>query len=227
MGRPDPDVRPAIEAVFTMWPGSSWSSIFGRNARMPWTTPQKLTPKVQRQSLKECSQRATGEPNPSRASSLSATTPALLQRMWTFPYASNAAQCPRRLRSSNISETPRPQLAVLELRTVAARESAESARTTFIPSAQTSPRRLPMRCLPHHHCKLAIEVLHTNPPWAHRSRSPQTPNLVLGPATVSSRIAQNQGGSPMDLRIRSYYATGRWALQKRFASTLQTLRSTG
>ncbi len=35
---PGTATRPAIDAVLTMWP-TPWSSMIGRKARMPWTTP--------------------------------------------------------------------------------------------------------------------------------------------------------------------------------------------
>ena len=70
---------PASDAVFTMWP-SPWASSMGRNTRMPWMTPHRLTPSTHSQSavVRSC----ISPPPP---------TPALLQTTWTAPNASIAA----------------------------------------------------------------------------------------------------------------------------------------
>ena len=41
---------PAIDAVLTMWAGVPWLRMMGRKLCSPWTTPQRLTSKTQRQS---------------------------------------------------------------------------------------------------------------------------------------------------------------------------------
>ena len=43
-----PATRPAIDAVFTMWPAACCIRI-GTNARIPWITPQRLTPSTHSQ----------------------------------------------------------------------------------------------------------------------------------------------------------------------------------
>ena len=71
--------RPAIEAVFTMWPSSPPSSMRGTNARTPWTTPIRLMLIVQSQSASVPSHAR------SRRVAAVAATPALLKTTWTRP----------------------------------------------------------------------------------------------------------------------------------------------
>ena len=68
-------LKPAMDAVFTMWPSPASSSL-GRKDRNPWTTPQKLTPSTHSHSLRGISQ-TWPPPLP--------LTPALLQTTWTAP----------------------------------------------------------------------------------------------------------------------------------------------
>ncbi len=42
-GGPDPGISPLMLAVLTMWP-PPWPSRIGRKVRVPWMTPQRLTP---------------------------------------------------------------------------------------------------------------------------------------------------------------------------------------
>src|SRR5690349_15159275 len=47
------EVRPAIDAVLTTWPSSPLATSAGRNARIPWITPHRLTSSVHRQSASD------------------------------------------------------------------------------------------------------------------------------------------------------------------------------
>src|ERR1700722_13450823 len=73
---------PLPDVVFTTCPSSSWASMCGTNALMPFTTPITLTSRDHRQSLTWCSQIWPSDPDP---------IPALLQTMWTAPYSARAA----------------------------------------------------------------------------------------------------------------------------------------
>ena len=48
-------VRPAIDAVLTMWPSSPPASMRGRKARTPWITPHRFTLMTHCQSASVCS----------------------------------------------------------------------------------------------------------------------------------------------------------------------------
>ena len=123
------EVSPAMEAVLTMWP-SPWAMNSGVNARIPWITPQRLTPSTHCQSSSVCSH--TGPP---------AETPALLQITWAVPKRSTA-----RSRSASTwaaSATSHTTASTSEpsgrSATAAASTSASmSATTTFMPSARNA-----------------------------------------------------------------------------------------
>src|SRR3954447_19850452 len=72
-------LSPAMLAVLTMWP-SPWRTRIGRNARIPCTTPQRLTPRTH----------SHAESGPNHGS-VRLLTPALLQTTWTDPNRSSAA----------------------------------------------------------------------------------------------------------------------------------------
>ena len=56
---------PLPDVVFTTWPSSSWPSIVGTKALMPFTTPITFTSSDHRQSLTWCSQnRPSGRADP-------------------------------------------------------------------------------------------------------------------------------------------------------------------
>ena len=76
---PGRDPRPAAEAVLTMKPSLSCSSMCGRNVRMPWITPRRLMSITRSQSCRETSQIGSSEE----------LTPALLQSTWTAPNSSS------------------------------------------------------------------------------------------------------------------------------------------
>ena len=78
-----PATRPAIDAVFTTCPSSCCMRI-GTNARMPWITPQRLTPSTH--SHVESGASHDSPPAP---------TPALLHAMWIAPKRSTAASAER------------------------------------------------------------------------------------------------------------------------------------
>ncbi len=123
-------------AVFTMWP-SPWPARIGRNARTPWTTPQRFTPST------HC-QLDTG-PNHESAR---LATPALLQTTWTAPKRLSAADASACTAASSltsvgtvIASTPMP---VIVSAAVLRPPSSTSASTTLRPlranrSASASP----------------------------------------------------------------------------------------
>ena len=123
------DTRPATEAVLTTWHSLSCFSMIGTKTRMPWSTPQRLTPSTHCQSASVNSQDAP----------TTGGTPALLQRMWTAPNASivlaaRASTSAARETSVRTGSTVAPPAFISDA-VLARAPSSTSARTTFIPSA--------------------------------------------------------------------------------------------
>ena len=124
-------MRPAIDAVLTMWPSydgsfAAASSIIGVKTRMPWATPMTLTPSTQAQSAAVFSQIRPPAP-----------TPALLKTMFgapkrAFVAAPSASTSAAWATSSRNGSTSAPSART----SAAARSSAScctSAMTTFMP----------------------------------------------------------------------------------------------
>src|SRR5215468_542387 len=121
-------IRPAIEAVLTMWPPCPCSTSSGTKVSTPCTTPQKFTFIVNAQSRwVDC------------RISPKVATPALLQMMWAPPKcrrdaAASACTLSSRVTSVGTPTTvaPAPCSSMIDLRSAA---SSRSARTTLAPRA--------------------------------------------------------------------------------------------
>src|SRR5579875_1473748 len=137
---PGPERSPAIDAVLTTCPSSPCRSRIGTNVRMPWITPQRLTPRIHSQSASVTSQ-----------ASPPTDTPALLQTTCTAPKASSV-RCASASTSDafdtsvGTARTRAPELASARSAAASA-PCSTSASTTFIPAAanrSASARPIPL-----------------------------------------------------------------------------------
>src|SRR5258705_5860034 len=133
---------PAIDAVLTIWPPSPWPRICGRKARMPCSTPIRLTSSTQRQLSREM----LSMPPP-------AATPALLQTTCTLPKASkdSLAACSTLAASATSQTVPRTSVAnsCRPLTAACSAVVSMSASITFMPAcANARPSASPMPLAP-------------------------------------------------------------------------------
>src|SRR5438876_1459938 len=130
---------PAIEAVLTTCPSVSCWSRMGTKVRMPWITPQRLTPSTHCQFSRVCCHERRKSP----------PTPALLQTTCTAPKASSvfsarASTSAARVTSVRTVSVDAP-FALRARSAVRSAPSSTSARATFMPAAaKRSARASPM-----------------------------------------------------------------------------------
>lgn len=118
----------APDPVFTTWP-SPCSTSRGTKVRMPWTTPQRLTPSTQRHSSAEVTQLRPNVP----------ATPALLHTRWTAPnwrttWSARASTAAASATSVGTPTTSAP-VAASEPTAASSAASSTSTRATRMPSA--------------------------------------------------------------------------------------------
>ena len=120
---------PAADAVFTTWQSSPWASMPGTNARMPCSTPPRLTSSMAAQSSAPSSQATPGR-----------ITPALLHSRWTSPSSPATRSASRWTSASSATSvtavsTRGAPAARTSRPASSSRDRSRSAIATSIPSA--------------------------------------------------------------------------------------------
>src|SRR6476660_3592601 len=122
-----PATRPATDAVFTTYPCDCCIRI-GTNARNPWMTPHRLTPRTHSHVASGASHERPPAP-----------TPALLHATWIAPKRSTAASASACTCAPSETSVTRPSTCAPDASSFATASASAGAsmspRTTFMPSA--------------------------------------------------------------------------------------------